>query len=58
MVVEVEVKNVYGKELIYPVNDVAKKFAQIAGTTTLTLAVFKKIRELGCDVIITAPGLI
>lgn len=35
-VVEIEVRNVYGNFTIYPINEAAKLFAEIAGTKTLT----------------------
>ena len=43
----VEIKNVYGNEVIYPVNSVAQMFAAIAGTKTLTRAVVQQIKALG-----------
>lgn len=47
MTVLVEIKNVYGNETIYPKNDVARKFAEIAGTKTLTRDVVNMIKDLG-----------
>lgn len=43
----VKVDKVYGKEVIYPVCDKAKYFAQIAGTVTLTRDTLKWISKLG-----------
>lgn len=34
--VQLQVKSVYGNELIYPVNDNAKVFAALTGTKTFT----------------------
>lgn len=50
MVVQVEVRSVYGVKAIYPVNHEAKVFAQIAGTKTLTKAVISDIKLLGIAV--------
>jgi copper chaperone CopZ len=50
MIVQVQIKNVYGNELIYPVNDVAVNFARIAGTKTLTREVIAHIKALGVKV--------
>jgi len=36
MEIIVTVRNVYGNELVYPVNDAAKALAEIAGTKTLS----------------------
>lgn len=45
--VQIEVRRVYGVPAIYPVNDIAKIFAMIAGTKTLTKAVINDIKLLG-----------
>lgn len=47
MVVQVEIKSVYGAEKIYPVCQTGKLFADIAGTKTLTREVLKNIKSLG-----------
>lgn len=46
-VLMVTVKNVYGKELIYPVNDVAQTFADISGQKTLSRETLKHAQTLG-----------
>jgi len=33
---EVEIKNVYGEDKVYPFNDTAKLFCELQGTKTLT----------------------
>ena len=43
----VEIKQVYGNELVYPVNDVAQKLAQLAGTKTLNSNTIQLAKELG-----------
>lgn len=45
--VEVEVRNVYGNNLIYPTNEAAKKLAALAGKKTLDKTDLANIRALG-----------
>jgi hypothetical protein len=47
MIITVAIRNVYGNELIYPVCDKAKAFADIAGTKTLQRWVLDHIKSLG-----------
>ena len=47
MIITVAIRNVYGNELIYPVCDKAKAFADIAGTKTLQRWVLDRIKSLG-----------
>lgn len=47
MVVEIEIKVVYGTETIYPANDKARIFAAIAGKKTLNSSDLAAIRNLG-----------
>lgn len=46
-VLRVMMKNIYGRELIYPANDVAIAMAGIAGTKTLSTNQLKILKELG-----------
>lgn len=50
LVVTVEVRNVYGNELIYPINEPAKIFASLTGNKTLNLADIQRIQQLGFEV--------
>jgi hypothetical protein len=43
----VEIKNVYGKELVYPICENAKLFAKIAGSKTLSGDTIKHMKSLG-----------
>ena len=43
----VEVRHAHGVDRIYPVNDVAKGIAKLAGTTTLTQATINIAKDLG-----------
>lgn len=52
-VIQVKLKNVYGKTLIYPVCPNAKRFAQLANTTTLTVESLRIIEKLGFDLVAT-----
>lgn len=47
MSIQVQVKSVYGNEVVYPVCDKAKLFAKLAGTRTLTTASIEVIKALG-----------
>lgn len=49
-VVQVQVKNVYGKAAVYPANEAAEFFAAIAGTKTLAPVVLAYARRLGFDI--------
>lgn len=46
-VIEVEVRNVYGNEMIYPSNYAAERFAAIAGKKTLSRTDLMNIKALG-----------
>lgn len=50
MIVQIQIRSVYGVKLIYPHNHAAKVFASIAGTKTLTKAVLDDIRLLGYEI--------
>ena len=50
MIVEIEVKNVYGILTVYPVNETAKVFAEIANTKTLTHTTLCHIEKLGYEI--------
>lgn len=47
LVAAVEVRNVYGNEMIYPANFAAERFAAIAGKKTLSRADLTNIKGLG-----------
>lgn len=46
-IVEVIVKSVYGEEKVYPANETAQTFCDIAGTKTMTHALLCKVEKLG-----------
>lgn len=46
-ILEVEIRNVYGKGLLYPVNDVAKLFAKLLDVKTFSRQQIADIRSLG-----------
>ena len=53
----VSVKNVYGKEMIYPANSVAQIFADIARQTTLSRDTLKLAQALGYKIEVNQPTL-
>jgi hypothetical protein len=57
MTVTVQIKQVYGKQAIYPVCEKAKIFAALAGTTTLTVQAIAQIKLLGYDVTVAQQTL-
>jgi len=48
-------KSVYGKTLIYPANETAETFSNIAGTATFSTENIKRIQMLGFEVVRTFP---
>ena len=46
-VIQIKVKQVYGNETIYPVNDQAQLIAKIAGTKTLTKQALSYAKLIG-----------
>lgn len=46
----VRVTNIFGNKTIYPVNEAAQVFAQIAGTKTLTMGTIDQMKKLGYEV--------
>ena len=50
MIIEVEVKNIYGKETFYPLCDKAILLTRLTGNKTLTIDSLKTIRSLGYEV--------
>lgn len=48
--VTVEVRNVYGNELVYPACDISLLFARIANRTTLNASILNDIVSLGYQV--------
>jgi hypothetical protein len=50
MSVLIQIRNVYGEDKAYPVNEAAKCFANIAGTKTLTRVTLLNVLAMGCDV--------
>ncbi len=53
----VQVRNQYGNDRVYPVCAKAFRFADIAGTTTLSPAALKNIADLGYTVTFTNKGV-
>ena len=49
MKIQVEVKNVYGNQMVYPFCKKAKQFAEIIGKKTLTPHAIHIIQEMGYE---------
>jgi hypothetical protein len=47
---EVEMRDVYGRTVYYPVNSVASLFCKLLGSKTLTVSQLKIIRTLGYQI--------
>lgn len=50
MKVIVQIKSVYGNELIYPINTTAQQFAKLVGKKTLSRADLQIIKSLGFEI--------
>lgn len=50
MNIQIEIRNVYGNEAIYPANETARIFASIAGTKTLKRDTIAKAKALGYSI--------
>ena len=48
--ITVEVRTVYGNEMVYPADDAAAQFCNIAGTRTLPASILPFIRALGYEI--------
>jgi hypothetical protein len=55
--IEIEIKNIWGEEKMYPANKVAETFAQIAKTTQLTEQTLRLAKSLGYDIQIKTKAL-
>jgi hypothetical protein len=50
MTIQVTIRTVYGKDLIYPVDDKARLFVSLVGQKTLTPKHLELIKALGFEV--------
>ena len=57
MKIIVSIKNVYGKELIYPVCSNAVFFSALAGAKTLTPKAIQLIKTFGYTIEVETPSL-
>ena len=57
MEITVKIKNVYGKELVYPVCGKAMMLAALTGSVTFTRAHLNCIQELGYKINVEAQKL-
>ena len=56
-IVQVKITNNYGNSLVYPMNETARLFCQIAGTKTLTETTINNARKLGFEFKVTTERL-
>ena len=50
MKIQVNIKNVYGNALIYPICNIAKTFSKIAKTKTLSIQNLKDIKSMNFEI--------
>jgi hypothetical protein len=58
LIVEVEVRSVYGKNLVYPANETAHKFAALIGVKTFNRAQIDQIKGLGYFLALTSSSVL
>jgi len=56
MKITVEIKNVYGKELVYPICDTAHHLADLSNASTLTPKAIRLIKQLGYEIEVKQSG--
>lgn len=57
MKIQVEIKKVYGNEVVYPVCEIAKNLAILTGKKTLTKDALRTIKILGYETEVITPSL-
>ncbi len=55
MKVQVQIKNVYGNELIYPICEKAKLLCKLAGAKTFTNEAYHTAKQLGYEFELVFP---
>lgn len=58
MEIKVEIRNVYGNDLIYPVCETAKDLASLAGDKTLTTFSIQLIKKLGYKICVIQQPIV
>lgn len=46
----VDIRNVYGNELVYPINETAKRFCQLTKSKTLNRSTIDIIKSMGYSI--------
>ena len=46
----VDIRNVYGNELVYPINEIAKSFCQLTNSKTLNRSTIDIIKSMGYSI--------
>ena len=57
MELKVQIKNNYGREMVYPICEKSKVFARISGHATLTSGAIAEIKKLGYSFTVQAPKI-
>lgn len=57
MQITVEVRSIYGRDTVYPACADARRFADIAGSKTLTSQTLRLIRDLGYTIRVQHPAI-
>lgn len=57
MNITVRLKDVYGKQTVYPVCETARLFCRIANTKTLTREILDSVKALGYSVTVEQPSI-
>jgi hypothetical protein len=55
MQIKVQIRTVYGRDTVYPACADARRFADIAGSKTLTDQTLRLVRDLGYEIQIVHP---
>jgi hypothetical protein len=50
MIIQIQIRNVYGEDKAYPINHEAQCIARIAGTKTMTRSTLMNVLAMGCTV--------
>jgi hypothetical protein len=57
MKITVRLKDIYGKQTVYPVCEAAQLFCRIANTKTLTREILDSVKALGYSVVVEQQSI-
>ena len=58
MQIKVEIRSIYGRDTVYPACPDARRFADIAGTKTLSNDTLRLISQLGYEIQVMHPTVL